>query len=59
MEYLSGGSLMELIERVYRGRERIEKINVSKIVKAILKAVAYLHSHEIAHRDLKPGKVFI
>lgn len=56
MEHLSGGSLMDLVERVYGAEGRVKTIDASRIVKAILEAVAYLHSHEIAHRDLKPGK---
>jgi len=29
--------------------------DASEIIKAILKAVAYLHTFDTAHRDLKPG----
>ena len=58
MEYLSGGSLMDLIEKAYCTEKRIRSIEGSKIIKAVLEAVDYLHSHEIVHRDLKPGIIF-
>ena len=55
MEYMSGGSLMDLIEKIYVSGNRMDTINVSRIIKLILKAVNYLHEHNIIHRDLKPG----
>ena len=59
MEYLKGGPLSEVIERTYSSGKCIKPINSSKIVKAILEAVAYIHSYDAAHRDLKPGYFII
>lgn len=55
MEYLDGGSLRELIKNMYKKGNRILPSVASQIIKLILEAVAYLHSLDTAHRDLKPG----
>jgi len=56
MEYLGGGSLKDHITNTYKQGHKIPISDASKIVKLILEAVSYLHSINIAHRDLKPGK---
>ena len=57
MEYLEGGSLMDTIKRGHSSGSSILTCDCSKIVKEILEAVAYLHSLDTAHRDLKPGMI--
>ena len=37
--------------------QRLRERDASEIVKGILEAVAYLHALDIAHRDLKPGRL--
>jgi len=56
MEHLNGHSLKDLISSTYREGNKIEGEKASRIIKLILEAVNYLHSLNIAHRDLKPGK---
>ncbi len=55
MEMLNGGSLHELLGNLRTKGSRLSDLQASQIVKEILDAVAYLHSFNIAHRDLKPG----
>jgi len=56
MEYLQGGSLKELIHKAHeKGGTKLKDMDVSRIIKGVLSAVAYLHGFDIAHRDLKPG----
>ncbi len=55
MEYLSGGSLKELIHKSHESDKKLKDIDASKIIKGMLGAVTYLHGFDIAHRDLKPG----
>ena len=57
MEYMKGGSLRQLIIKRYKRKSKIEQVEASKIVRAILEAVVYLHSNGMAHRDLKPGNL--
>jgi len=49
MEYMAGG---ELYDRLFQQRVYKEEM-AAKTAKQMLLAVAYLHSHQIAHRDLK------
>ena len=55
MEHLSGGSLTEMLKRAGELGKSINSKEASEIIKRILEAVNYLHSSDIAHRDLKPG----
>eukprot|EP00826_Nyctotherus_ovalis_P022687 TRINITY_DN1753_c0_g1_i15.p2 TRINITY_DN1753_c0_g1~~TRINITY_DN1753_c0_g1_i15.p2 ORF type:complete len:124 (-),score=20.08 TRINITY_DN1753_c0_g1_i15:1275-1646(-) len=59
MEYLSGGSLKDLIEKTYSVGRYIKTVDASTIVRQILEAVAYLHDFNVVHRDLKPGTVSV
>jgi eukaryotic-like serine/threonine-protein kinase len=55
MEYCSGGSLQEVLER--EGRldvDRVVEVGVS-----VCDALEYAHRLEIVHRDIKPGNVLV
>ena len=52
MEYLCGGSLDELI-RMHNNTNHLSSEEGSEIIKEILEAVLYMHSHNTIHRDLK------
>lgn len=56
MEYLNGGSVEDLIKASKKAGKKIDSATGSRIIKFILEAVAYIHSYDTAHRDLKPGK---
>ncbi|MCA9167097.1 MAG: serine/threonine protein kinase [Planctomycetales bacterium] len=56
MEYVSGDSLQETIERFPQGMPSAE---ADRWFHGILHGVAYLHDHGIVHRDLKPGNIFL
>ena len=51
MEYLSGTSLGAYLKS--QPNNRIPEKNCKKIFKALAKALRYMHSLNIAHRDIK------
>ena len=50
MEYMPGGSLSDLIVKYKFG---VPIIQIKSLLRQILKGLAYLHDHNIIHRDLK------
>lgn len=56
MEYVSGASLEDMIERYPEGMPQDMAL---AWFEGIASAVAYLHDHGIVHRDLKPANIFI
>ena len=59
MELVKSGTLRDYMEEYLQKNEKISETNASIIVKNILSAVAYLHLHDVVHRDLKPGSPLI
>uniref|UniRef100_A0A7S3A896 Protein kinase domain-containing protein n=1 Tax=Rhodosorus marinus TaxID=101924 RepID=A0A7S3A896_9RHOD len=49
MEYVSGGSLLDVLRRV----KYLDEEDAKKVMFEILRAVAFLHEEKIVHRDLK------
>lgn len=52
MELLQGGTLAQLIKR-----RSLSDAEAAIIMRGILRAVSYLHSRDVLHRDLKPDNV--
>jgi serine/threonine protein kinase len=58
MEYLSGGSLREHMDKKFSHGELFEsKWTINKIILPICNALAQAHSEKIYHRDLKPDNI--
>lgn len=55
LEYISGGSLRDLI----RKKKRLTEQEARPIVRGILQGIAYLHELNIVHRDIKPENVLM
>ena len=55
LEICQNQSLNELLKR----RKRLTEIEVQCYMMQIIKALKYLHSHRVIHRDLKLGNLFL
>ncbi|OHT12620.1 Spindle assembly checkpoint kinase [Tritrichomonas foetus] len=55
LEYCERGSLMNMI----RKNGPINPINLKEFCHQILKGLQYIHSQNIAHRDIKPDNIFV
>jgi len=59
MEYCSGGSLEEIIEKYKKKRENIPEDTVLKFMKQILLGLMALHKNKILHKNLKPETILV
>jgi serine/threonine protein kinase len=55
LEYVDGGSLADVVQRV----QRIPEPELAGITAKILPALAYMHANRMVHRDIKPANILI
>ena len=55
MEYINGGNLYSLIKKRRKLQEKMAKY----IFKQMISALKYIHSHNIAHRDIKLDNILL
>ena len=56
MEYADAGSLHDLLARM---KEKLREHHIAYILKCTLAALAYLHSKNIVHRDIKSANILL
>lgn len=54
MEFLEGGALTDIVTH-----SRMDEIQVATVCKACLKALAFLHSNGVIHRDIKSDSILL
>lgn len=54
MEYMQGGTLAEAVERY-----SFAESSVAYVAREMLRALSYLHDHNLVHRDLKSANVML
>ena len=59
MEYISGGTLKELLEGLAAENGRLPLDQAVKIIIQIGEALAYAHARNMIHRDIKPANIMI
>lgn len=58
MEYLDGGALTDLLVTP-AGETRMNEQQIATVCKSVLKALAYLHSNGVIHRDIKSDSILL
>jgi serine/threonine protein kinase len=59
MEYVSGGTLKEKLEKLANRGEKLPLAEAVRTVLEIADALAYAHSRSMIHRDIKPANIMI
>jgi serine/threonine protein kinase len=59
MEYVSGGTLKDLIESMSDQEESLPLSVSTRVVLEVADALAYAHGRGMVHRDIKPGNIML
>jgi serine/threonine protein kinase len=59
LEYMSGGSLHDLLHNPTPGRGDLPAQLLARILAEVASGVAYLHSNGVMHRDVKTANVLL
>ncbi|CAG5125143.1 unnamed protein product [Candidula unifasciata] len=54
MEYMEGGALTDVVTHT-----RMDEVQIATVCRACLKALAFLHSHGVIHRDIKSDSILL
>ncbi|MDA0246285.1 MAG: protein kinase, partial [Chloroflexi bacterium] len=59
MEYISGGTLKELIEHLAANGQRMELSRAIQLILELADALTFAHSRGMLHRDIKPANIML
>jgi serine/threonine-protein kinase PpkA len=59
MERLEGHDLAARIDDLNRRDQMMPLDDAIRIARSVAEALRYAHQHDIAHRDIKPGNIFL
>ena len=59
MEYLVGPSLGVYLRELHKRGQRLEPIQIARLLITIAAALDYAHEQGVVHRDIKPGNIIL
>ena len=59
MEYLVGPSLAVYLRELHKRSQRLEPIQIARLLITIATALDYAHEQGVIHRDIKPGNIIL
>jgi serine/threonine protein kinase len=59
MEYLMGPSLAVYLRELHKRNQRLEPIQIARLLITIATALDYAHEQGVVHRDIKPGNIIL
>ncbi len=59
MHYCEGGDLGKVISMAGKNNQPLQELQVVKWISQVGLALAYLHSRNVAHRDIKPVNILL
>lgn len=59
MEYLMGPSLATYLRELHNHNQRLQPVQIARLLITIATALDYAHERGVVHRDIKPGNIIL
>ncbi len=59
MEFLKGADLEDTLRELESGARQLSVVELERIIAPVVETLELAHRHNIVHRDVKPGNIFV